>query len=383
MQLRPQLSLTLLLVIGFILTSCKEEGIQISGLEDTVNVYRDSSGINHIYAQNEHDLFFTQGYLAARDRLFQFEVWRRQATGTLSEILGERELERDKGVRLFRFRGDKTTELNHYHPRGEQIVDAFVAGINTYIEEARQNPESLPAEFKLLGILPEAWTWEVVISRHQGLLENVEDELNISRVVRSIGVEEAKKLYFFHPGDPDLSISEKIPTELLFKDVLRPYKAFRKAVSFHPEDIIPDARAESENFKAETKELAETISESLQKDPFSLGSNNWVISGKHTESGFPFLANDPHRGHAIPSLRYWVHLNAPGWNVIGAGEPEIPGVSIGHNEYGAWGLTIFSTDQEDLRIYDLNPENPNEYWYKGQWEIFESVKDTIYRYRIE
>ena len=377
MQFRPQLSFTFLFAIGFMLASCKEEGIQITGLEDTVKVYRDSSGINHIFAQNEHDLFFTQGYMAARDRLFQFEVWRRQATGTLSEIFGERELERDKGVRLFRFRGDKTTELNHYHPRGEQIVDAFVAGINTYIEEVRKHPESLPVEFKLLGILPEAWTWEVVISRHQGLLENVEDELNISRVLRTVGVEATKKLYFFHPGDPELEISEKIPTELLFKDILRPYKAFRKAVSFHPEDVIPEARAESENFKAETKELAEAISESLQKDPFSLGSNNWVLSGKHTQSGYPFLANDPHRGHAIPSLRYWVHLNAPGWNVIGAGEPEIPGVSIGHNEYGAWGLTIFSTDQEDLRVYDLNPENPNQYWHKGQWETFESVVDTL------
>lgn len=376
MNLKPLL-LPILFSVGLTQISCKPEGTKIPGLQEKVTVYRDSSGINHIYAQNEHDLFFTQGYTAARDRLFQFEVWRRQATGTLSEILGERELERDKGVRLFRFRGDKTTELNHYHPRGEQIVDAFVAGINTYIEEVRQNPESLPAEFKLLGILPEAWTWEVVISRHQGLLENVEDELNISRVVRTIGVEEAKKLYYFHPGDPELEISEKIPTELLFKDILRPYKAFRKAVSFHPEDVIPEARAGSENFKAESKELAEAISESLQKDPFSLGSNNWVLSGKHTESGYPFLANDPHRGHAIPSLRYWVHLNAPGWNVIGAGEPEIPGVSIGHNEFGTWGLTIFSTDQEDLRIYDLNPENSNQYWYKEQWRDFETVVDTL------
>ncbi|MFM1877380.1 MAG: hypothetical protein RLZZ241_246 [Bacteroidota bacterium] len=370
-------STALLLTASIFFSSCESNGIVITGLEQKVNVYRDSSGINHIYAQNEHDLFFTQGYLAARDRLFQFEVWRRQATGTLAEILGARELERDQGVRLFRFRGDKSTELNHYHPRGEQIVDAFVDGINTYIEEARNNPEKLPVEFKLLGILPEAWTWEVVISRHQGLLENVEDELDMSRVVRSIGAEKAKKIYFFHPGDPELSMSDKIPTELLFKDILRPYKAFRKAVSFHPEDVIPEARALEGSFVEKEKELAQATSENLKKDPFSLGSNNWVIGGKHTESGYPFLANDPHRGHAIPSLRYWVHLNAPGWNVIGAGEPEIPGVSIGHNEYGTWGLTIFSTDQEDLRVYDLNPDNVNQYWYNGRWETFETVLDTL------
>ena len=85
------------------------------------------------------------------------------------------------------------------------------------------------------------------------------------------------------------------------------------------------------------------------------GSNNWIISGTKTTSGFPMLANDPHRKIAVPSLRYIVHLVAPGWNVIGGGEPEIPGVSIGHNEKGAWGLTIFETDGEDLYVYDLNP----------------------------
>ena len=97
--------------------SCVQDSIYPQ-LLDQVEVIRDENGINHIYATNEADLFFTQGYLAAKDRLFQFELWRRQATGTLAEILGEKELERDKGVRLFQFRGDKSTELNHYHPRG-------------------------------------------------------------------------------------------------------------------------------------------------------------------------------------------------------------------------------------------------------------------------
>lgn len=359
------------------LTGCRSKGLQLPGLEQAVEVYRDSSGINHIYAQNEHDLFFAQGYLAARDRLFQFELWRRQATGTLAEILGERELERDRGVRLFRFRGDKKTELSHYHPRGEQIVDAFVAGVNTYIEEARQDPGSLPVEFRLLGIVPEPWTWEVVVSRHQGLLENVSEELKISRVVRTIGAEEAKKVYYFHPNEPELEVAPEIPTELLFKDILGPYEAFRQRVQFNPEDVLPEARATALQFGEDANTLAEAETQRHQSDRFGLGSNNWVVSGAHTESGFPYLANDPHRSHAIPSLRYWVHLNAPGWNVVGAGEPEIPGVSIGHNEYGAWGLTIFETDMEDLRVYDLNPENPQQYQYRGEWRDMEARPDTI------
>jgi len=187
-------ALSLFTLVIFIFSCSSEEKVSLTQLQDKVEVIRDKNGINHIFAQNEADLFFMQGYLAAKDRLFQFEIWRRQATGTLAEILGERELERDRGVRLFKFRGDKETELRHYHPRGVEIVDAFVAGINAYIDEANSNPELLPIEFQMLGIQPQPWTWEVVISRHQGLLENVSDELNISRVVSLIGSDEAKKL---------------------------------------------------------------------------------------------------------------------------------------------------------------------------------------------
>ena len=89
------------------------------------------------------------------------------------------------------------------------------------------------------------------------------------------------------------------------------------------------------------------------------------------------MANDPHRQIAAPSLRYFVHLNAPGWNVVGGGEPMIPGVSIGHNESGAWGLTIFSTDGEDLYVYKTNPANPSQYQYKGAWESMRSIRDSI------
>ena len=110
--------------------------LRVSGLSAPVEVLRDRWGINHIYAKNEPDLFFAQGYAAARDRLFQFEIWRRQATGTVAEILGPKELKRDIGTRLHMFRGDLKAELNWYHPRGEAIITAFVHGINAYIDEA-------------------------------------------------------------------------------------------------------------------------------------------------------------------------------------------------------------------------------------------------------
>jgi len=367
----------LLFSLTFILAACQNQQTNVKGLTDEVEVIRDQHGINHIFAENEQDLFFAQGYLAAKDRLFQFELWRRQATGTLAEILGERELERDRGVRLFKFRGDKETELRRYHPRGVEIIDAFVAGINSYIEEARKNPKTLPIEFQMLDILPEFWTWDVVISRHQGLLENVSEELNISRVVSKIGSKKAKELYYFHPNDPILIIDPGIPEELLMKNILAPYQAFRRGVSFRPEDIVTTFRREEKEFEKASALLEEELTFALESDAFAQGSNNWVISGEKSDSGFPMMANDPHRLQAIPSLRYWVHLNAPGWNVIGAGEPIIPGVSIGHNEKGAWGLTIFSTDNEDLKVYDLDPMNPERYHHQGEWLSMKSIQDTI------
>ncbi|EMS35121.1 Penicillin acylase (Penicillin amidase) [Mariniradius saccharolyticus AK6] len=348
--------------------------IRIDGLEKEVRVLRDSAGINHIFAETEADLFFSQGYLAAKDRLFQFEIWRRQATGTMAEIFGERELARDQGVRLFKYRGAKSTELNHYHPRGEQIIESFVRGVNAYIAEARANPALLPLEFKLLNILPEPWTWEVVISRHQGLLENVKDELSFSRMVSMIGPEKTAFIHYFHPNRPDLSLHPNIPKELLEKDILAPYNAFRAPLKFLPEDIQASYRAGIEDLSL----LATTEEEGIESlERAHDGSNNWVIHGSRTESGFPMLANDPHRSIAVPSLRYWVHLHGPGWDVVGGGEPVIPGVSIGHNPQGAWGLTIFETDMEDLRVYDLDPNDPTRYFHAGKWKKMDTVSDTI------
>jgi len=227
-----------------IVTSCKkQEGtntVQIDGLTDKVEVLRDEVGINHIYANNQHDLFFTQGYYAAKDRLFQFEIWRRQATGTVAEILGERELKRDIGTRLFKFRGDMKTEMQHYHPDGEEIITAYTNGVNAYIEEVLQNPELLPVTFKALDILPQKWTPEVVISRHQGLLGNITSELDIGRAVAKLGPEKVKEYYWFHPKEPILDLDPAIDPELLSDDILELYEAYRTSVKFKPEDIQPD-----------------------------------------------------------------------------------------------------------------------------------------------
>ena len=221
----------ILVLITSILYSCTDS-FQIQGISDEVEVLRDNYGINHIYANNQDDLFFMQGYLAAKDRLFQFEIWRRQATGTVSEIFGEDELDRDIGTRLFKFRGDIEDELNHYHKDGFKIISSFVSGVNKYIEEINNNPELLPIEFKVLGIKPDTWTNEVVISRHQGLLGNIDQELNIGRAVSLIGEDKVKELMWFHPKEPSLELDNNITHDDLKQDILRLYNAYREPIDF-------------------------------------------------------------------------------------------------------------------------------------------------------
>ena len=351
-------------------TLVEQEKRSVEGLKQSVEILRDQWGINHLYAQNQHDLFFTQGYAAAQDRLFQFEIWRRQATGTVAEILGARELKRDIGTRLFKYRGDLDRELNHYHPEGKAIIEAYVSGVNAYIKSVINTPEKLPLPFKILGIEPQPWTAEVVISRHQGLLGNIGQELEIGRAVALIGPDKVKDLLWLHPQEPVLDLDPKIDQQLLFEDLLAPYFAFRKGVQFEPRDLQPEYRT------AEAISLLNQFNE-LSKDSLAIGSNNWVVAGSKTVDGNTYMANDPHRTIAVPSLRYMAHLVAPGWNVIGGGEPEIPGISIGHNGIGAWGLTVFRTDGEDLYQYELNPKNPLQYKYKGEWKDFKIIEEVV------
>ena len=368
-----------------------------TGLRQPVEIIRDQWGVNHIYAKNEHDLFFAQGYSAAQDRLFQLEIWRRQATGTVAELLGPQETKRDIGTRLFRFRGDINRELQHYHPHGPQIVRAFVDGINAYITEALKTPEKLPFEFQVLNTKPGYWTPEVVISRHQGLLGNVRDELNYGRLVKLIGADRLRELSWFHPAskptEPDLTLH--VNGDELFQPILELYEAFRLPLkfqgratkadedeAFHPTSTPPleirgGATAGSSPSPYFKGRGWNGVDDYFNTEKQYVGSNNWVISGSKSSSGYPMLANDPHRAQSTPSLRYWVHLSAPGWNVIGAGEPTLPGISIGHNDYGAWGLTIFETDNEDLYVYNTNPANPNQYRYKGRWVTMRMLNETI------
>ncbi len=356
-------------------TEAKKETLLISGLTEPVEIIKDHWGISHVFAQNQKDLFFAQGFNVARDRLFQLEIWRRQATGTLAEILGEKALNRDIGARLLKARVDMQKEMNHYHPQGQEIITSFVRGINAYIDFVKQNPDLLPLEFSLLGIKPEHWTPEVVVSRHNGLFRNCGSEISLARTVRILGADKTENLLDLNPSGSGLKVEKGVDLSLITRDILELYYASRSRVRFAPEDIA-DSSFRAKQSLAHSGYLLPSLEHIYQT--MELGSNNWVVSGKITTTGLPMMANDPHRSQQIPSLRYWVHLVAPNWNVIGGGEPALPGVSIGHNEHGTWGLTIFAIDQEDLYVYETNPVHPNQYIYQGKWEEMIVIQEIIH-----
>lgn len=310
--------------------------IQVVGLREPVEVLRDRWGVPHIYARSQHDLFFAQGFVAAQDRLFQMELWKRAGQGRLAEILGASALPRDIAARLLRYRGSMEAEYQSYAPDTREILEAFTSGINAYIRR-RLDPKGpgLPVKFQIAGFRPEYWKPEDCLTRMATLsvTGNAPEELALAQLVSLIGAKKATALENFDPAT-----TLEIPTG---------------------EDLSGLSPALIAGFEGTDRRIE--FPANFQ------GSNNWTISGKMTRSGKPLLANDPHRTIALPSLRYVVHLNAPGWDVIGAGEPALPGVSIGHNQDIAWGLTVFPIDQEDLFLEELNPKNPNEYRTATGW----------------
>lgn len=345
--------------------------IPTRGLRAPVSLLRDSAGVVHIRAQNEHDLFFAQGWSAARDRLFQLELWRRTATGTLAEVLGPAAIPKDIASRAFRFRGDLARELRHYHPRGPTIIQAFVDGINAYIGETEQQRQPLPPEFAWLGWTPQRWTASIVISRHNGLSSNADSEIELAQAIATLGAPRARSLLALGPDPLVLTLDSALQVKQFGAEAIARFTARTRPAPFVPGQLREDVRRVSEG-GGPLRDLA-AVPDTASK----VESNNWVIAGTRTASGKPILANDPHRAIQVPSLRYFVHLEAPGWNVIGGGEPALPGVSIGHNVHGGWGLTIFGLDTEDVYVYRVRAGPVPQYWYKGAWVPMRTEREVI------
>ena len=321
--------------------SYAEERIAVDGLRAPVEILRDRWGVPHIYATTSEDLFFAQGYMTARDRLFQIDLWRRVGTGRLAEALGPGAIPRDRMARLVSFRGDWDAEWRSYAPDAREIATAFTRGINAYI---RSLGGKRPLEFRMAGYDPGLWAPEDCAARIAGLvmIRNLDREVARAGDIKNFGIETVEK---YLPPDPFVKI--EIPKGLAL------------------DDITPEVLG---GYRLVSGEV---------RFPSDQGSNNWVVDGSLTRTGKPLLANDPHRPLLIPSLRRTVHLVGPGWNAIGAGEPALPGIALGHNQHIGFGFTIVGIDQADLYVEKLNPANAGEYFYRGAWRKVETLRQTL------
>lgn len=315
--------------------------VRVPGVKSPIEILRDRWGVPHIYAQNAEDLFYAQGWVAAQDRLFQMDWWRRIGVGETAEVIGKQGIERDRFARLIRFRGDWDAEWRSYAHDARDICIAFTNGINAYIDHIG---DRLPIEFQLLNYRPAKWKPEDCLTRMSGIVmvRNFANELARAELIGAVGLERARRLA---PTDPARPFAPAPDLDLagIDRSALALYNAATGRADFSDRD----------------------------------GSNNWVIDGSLSASGKPLLASDPHRPITLPSLRYLVHLHAPGWNVIGSGEPGLPGVAIGHNERVAWGFTIVGTDQCDLYVEETHPGDPRRYRSGDGWQEMVVVREPL------
>ena len=342
----------------------------IPGLQAHATITVDHWGIAHIRAESLADLWFMQGFNAARDRLWQIDLWRKRGLGLLAADFGPGFLEQDKASRMFLYRGDMSAEWAAYGTDSADICTRFTAGINAFIALTSDHPALLPPEFAMMGTSPSPWQGEDVVQiRSHGLTRNALWE--VQRLHMLTRADDAADLLrkFLYPAVetalPDGICAQDCPLEALAL-----FRLAQANVTFTPERLA--ARLED----APKWRLVSDLNE-VYLDPEFSGSNNWVVHGTRTDTGMPILASDPHRAHSLPSLRYIVHLTAPGFDAIGAGEPSVPGISLGHNGDAAFGLTIFGADQEDTYIVETNPASPRDYRFNDSWETMTTIRERI------
>ena len=344
----------------------------LDGLKDEVHIYRDEFGIPQIYAKNQDDLFFAQGYVHAQDRFWQMEFWRHTGQGRLSEIVGEPTVDSDKFIRTMGWNRMAENTVAYYEaesPEFMTILEAYSAGVNAYIDD---NRDQLSINQTILNAVGEPWeiepwtpvntiSWGVVMS--DALSRDLFSEIRRAELIKELGEADVATLLPFYPYENRPVI---VPTDEMVNELPESPEGtgeVETAVNWHNVNltVIGDVPP---------------LGATLGSGPF-VGSNNWVVGGEHTESGLPLLANDPHLEIQMPSIWYEVGLHAPGWDVTGFSFAGVPGVIVGHNANIAWGVTNAGPDVQDLFIEKINPSNPNQYEFMGEWQDMEIIQEVI------
>ncbi len=317
--------------------------LRLQGLHGPVEILRDRWGVPHIFAGDVHDLYFSQGFCHAQDRLWQMEFNRRLASGRLSEVLGSAALEVDRFMRRIGLHRSARRDAEKADAETRVLYDAYVAGVNGFL----QLGGALPPEFTILRLRPQLWeaadTALVgrLISFSQGL--NWETEIARLRLLEAVGPELAAELEPAYPADMPLAVPPGAATDA-------------------PTSVALDDLAG----------LAQTLGVATGG-----GSNNWAVDGTKSASGSPILASDPHIPPSMPCTWYQVHLVSPEHQVAGASLVGMPGAAIGHNDRIAWGITNGMVDTADIYVERVDSENSRRYQYDGRWEEGEVVREEI------
>lgn len=348
------------------------KALTLPGLKAPASILIDRWGLPHIRAESREDAFFVQGFNAARDRLWQIDLWRKRGLGLLAADFGPGYLMQDRAARLFLYRGEMAAEWAAYGDDAEMICTAFAAGINAGVDLVNAGVLPLPPEFAELGTHPAQWQAEDVVRiRTHCLSRNAASELARARVHRLADPEVDLLRWPLSPPVPEEEWQTISPAELP-EHALAVYELATAPVTFSPARLA----ARLEEAELWSRVDAHRTEQGLAA-PSMEGSNNWAIAPGLTTTGRAIMATDPHRAHAAPSLRYMVHLSAPGLDLIGAGEPSSPGIMAGHNGQAAFSLTIFCADQEDVMVYETSPGDPASYRYGDGFEAMQRIDEVF------
>ncbi len=326
-------------------TSLKpNEKISLKGMTKGVDISFDDRMIPHIFAQNDHDAYFAQGYVTAMHRLWQMDFQTRFAAGRLCEVVGQKAIELDKYQRRMGmvYGAEKSLEGMMKDPESKRMINAYTAGINAYISSLSK--AKLPVEYKLLDFEPEEWTpikCALLLKQMSAVLAMGSDEFYMTNIRKKFGKEVVKDLFPDYPFNEDPIIPAGTKWD------------------FNP--LTPPSEPATE------EELGSSDIQTKQKEE-GIGSNNWALSGAKTASGYPILANDPHLDLTLPSIWYQIQLHTPGLNAYGVSLPGAPGIIIGFNQHIAWGVTNVAADVLDFYQIKFKDSSHNEYWYNNEWK---------------
>lgn len=328
-------------------TAWKDDEAKLDGLKEEVKVYFDDRLVPHVFAKNDEDLYYMQGYITAKFRLWQMEVQTHNAAGRVCEVVGEKALENDRLQRRIgmQYGAEAAQEYIAKDPESKKLIDAYCHGVNTYIKNLKA--KDYPLEYKLLNYKPEEWQpikVALLLKNMANMLSVYEYDIENTNFIAKFGEENFRKLYpdYWAGDDPIVPVGTKWNTGQQTTDNGQQKAEIRKQPS-------------------------EMYANVLQKPDEINGSNNWAVNGTKTKSGKPILCNDPHLQLSLPSIWYEMHLVSPSMNVYGATLPGSPAVIIGFNDSISWGVTNAGRDVRDWYKLKFKDDTRNEYEYNGKW----------------